>query len=217
MAEPRATSTDADELAATISGLKSRLNELESSAGAGIPPVGTILDYLGEIAPNGWTLLDGTTITNGRTLYPSLWNVLPNIYKSGNNIVKPDTRGRVLVHKSAAGTLNANIGTVGGDETVTLNATQMPVHNHTIAHTHTMAHTHTYNATSGNQVFVAGGIGPAIGSLNTTSTNSGAASNSTTSAASTSISGDTGGTGGITQAHQNLQPYMVVTKIMRLV
>lgn len=209
MAEPRATSTDADELAATISGLKSRLNELESSAGAGIPPVGTILDYLGEIAPNGWTLLDGTTITNGRTLYPSLWNVLPNIYKSGNNIVKPDTRGRVLVHKSAAGTLNANIGTVGGDETVTLNATQMPVHNHSIAHTH---NNRTYSLSTTNG-FYNGGIGPALNSATLNSVANGEA----TSAASTSISGDTGGTGGITQAHQNLQPYMVVTKIMRLV
>lgn len=214
--QARATTTDTDELAATIAAMKSRLNELETATGGGGAPIGTIVDYIGVRAPKGWALLDGTTITNGALLYPNLWAVLPASFKSGNAIILPDTRGRVTVHQSAAGTLSTGIGTTGGNETVTLTSAQMPLHNHTIAHTHTMAHTHSYTLTSGTQSFYAGGIGPAIASLSTSTATSGGASNSTTSSPSSGNSGDAGGTGGVTQAHQNLQPYMVTVKIMKL-
>lgn len=89
MPVPRATSSDADELAATISAVKSRLNEMESSFGVGNAPVGSITEYVASTAPIGWSLCDGGTIVNGRYLYPFLWSILPATYKSGNNIVKP--------------------------------------------------------------------------------------------------------------------------------
>lgn len=217
---PRAVTSETEELAATISALKSRLNELETASGSGSTPIGTMVDFIGTTAPINWTILDGGTITNGRILYPNLWAILPASFKSGNNIVKPDTRGRVLVHRSTAGTLNVNVGSVGGAETVTLNATQMPDHNHTIAHTHTLTHTHTYTRASMNgQIFVAyppSGIGPLVQDITSSTVNTGAASTNTTSAASNANSGNAGGTGGVTQAHENLQPYMVTVKIMKL-
>lgn len=203
MTLPRATSSDADDLAATISGLKSRLNELESAAGAGDAPAGSIVDFIGSVAPNGWTLLDGGTITNGRVLYPRLWAVLPSTFKSGNDIVKPDTRGKVTVHQGGT-LLTGAIGTSTGQETVALLETELPTHKHTISHTHTY---NTYTLTTASSGF-SGGIGPALISATlTTNTGSG-----TTSAASTSDSGNVGsGT-----AHLNIQPSFIVVKIMRL-
>ena len=210
MALPRTTSNSSDELAATVAGLKSRLNELETANGFYGPPVGSIIDYIGLVAPSGWTLLDGSTIANGRTLYPALWDVLPPTFKSGNNIITPDTRGRVLVHRSASGTLSTNVGTTGGLEEVILTSAQMPVHNHAMAHTH---FNRTYSITETSSFF-SGGIGPALTDVTLNSVTNG----EQTGGVSTPNTSDAGGSGSpaTTQAHTNLQPYMIVLKIMKL-
>lgn len=193
MAEPRTTSNDADELAATISSLKSRLNDLESVSGLGRIPVGSIVDFMGSTAPSGWTLLDGTTITNGRRLYPNLWNILPDIYKAGDDIKKPDTRGRVTVHQGGTN-LNLAIGSIGGAETVALTEAQMPSHTHLAQMVKTNFEASGYTVTSGsngftNRVYI----------------------NTTTYYGNNYI--DYTGSG---QAHNNLQPFIIVVKIMKL-
>lgn len=199
MTTPRATSSSTDELGSLLAGLQSRLNELETVSGSGNVPVGTIVDFIGVSAPRQWTILDGTTITNGRFLYPTLWLLLPTTFKSGNNIVKPDTRGRVTVHRSAAGALNVAIGSTGGAETVTLTTAEIP------SHAHSIAHTHNYTRTTGNTSDHSGGIGITIASLNSVTT--------ATSQASTTVSGNEGSG----NAHTNLQPYMITVKILKLV
>lgn len=202
MPTPRATSTESDELAAMLSALKSRLNELESAAGVGTVPVGTIADFIGTAAPGGWTLLDGGTITGGQTLYPGLWAILPASFKSGSNIVKPDTRGKVTVHRAASGTLDVGIGTTGGAETVILTTSNIPVHNHGMNHDHFVAGTDNILEGTGAsvQVYV-----------------SGSSRRSTvpyvTGTSTQKLSTDNTGSG---SAHQNLQPYMITVKIMRL-
>lgn len=211
---PRALTTETDELAATISTLKSRLNELETASGSGNAPIGTIVDYIGTVAPNDWTILDGSTITNGQNLYPNLWAILPASFKSGANIVKPDTRGRVTVHQGGT-LLTGAIGSTGGAETVTLSSSEIPAHNHGLnSHNHTIAHTHTYSRTTGSTVFISttGGIGPMISTLSSTTTNTSAASTSVSGNATGDTANNTGGGG----AHNNLQPYMVTVKIMKL-
>ena len=205
MTTPRATSSEADELGALLAGLQSRLNELETVSGSGNVPVGTIVDFVGVSAPRQWTILDGGTITNGRFLYPSLWLLLPSTFKSGNNIVKPDTRGKVTVHRAASGILNVAIGSTGGAETVTLTTAELPVHAHTITHTHTNR-TYSLSTTNG---FYSGGIGPALNSA-TLSSN---ATGENTGAASAANSGNAGSG----NAHTNLQPYMITVKILKLV
>ena len=203
---PRALTSETDELAATISVLKSRLNELETASGSGNAPIGTIVDYIGTTEPAGWTVLDGGTITNGALLYPNLWAILPSSFKSGNNIVKPDTRGKVTVHRSASGTLDVAVGSTGGAETVTLTTAQLPSHAHTIAHDHTYSR-RSYGISSTSSTF-AGGANGALTSVTITPTDA----TLTTSAASNANSGNEGSG----DAHTNLQPYMVTVKIMKL-
>ncbi len=244
--QARAVTTETDELAGTIAALKSRLNELETASGSGDSPIGTIVDFIGVTAPNGWAILNGSTITNGAFLYPVLWSILPASFKSGNNIVLPDTRGRVTVH--AGGTiLNVAVGTTGGAETVTLSEAQMPSHthlqnshNHTQdshnhlqnEHNHTQVnHTHKYtiydadvttrNGTGSASLASSGGttaydtswannnigVPPTIN--NRTATN---IAQTATNQPTTATNQNTGGG----QAHTNLQPYMVVVKILKL-
>lgn len=138
MTRPRTTTSPADSLGATISDSKSRLINLEALAHrhdvgpSGLGPVGMIVDYVGTTAPTGWAVMDGSTITNGQTLYPSLWAVLPSAFKSGANIVLPDTRGRVSVGRNPSDTDFDNIGDTGGAKTVTLTTAEMPSHGHTL-------------------------------------------------------------------------------------
>lgn len=203
MPAPRATSTEADELAASLSAMKSRLNELESVAGVGSVPVGAISDYVGTVAPTGWTLLDGGTITNGQSLYPALWAILPASFKSGSDIIKPDTRGRVTVHRAASGTLDVAIGTTGGDETVTLTTSQLPSHAHNMEHDHTMR----------SSINIVEGTGASTAVISTTGTGLRTSTARETGTATTKTNTGTAGSG---SAHNNLQPYMVTVKIMRI-
>ena len=61
--------------------------------------------------------------------------------------------GRVLVGKAGAGTFSTAWTelvpplSIGGVETVTLDASMIPAHVHTIAHTHTLSHTHEHSHT----------------------------------------------------------------------
>jgi microcystin-dependent protein len=91
-----------------------------------------IVDYVGTTAPTGWAVMDGSTITGGQTLYPSLWAVLPSVFKSGGNIVLPDTRGRVAVGRNPSDADFDNVGDTGGAKTVTLSTAEMPSHGHVL-------------------------------------------------------------------------------------
>lgn len=138
MTRPRTTTSPADSLGATISDSKSRLINLEALAHrhdtgpSSLGPVGMIVDYVGTTAPAGWAVMDGSTITGGQTLYPSLWAVLPSAFKSGANIVLPDTRGRVAVGRNPSDADFDNVGDTGGAKTVTLSTAEMPSHGHTL-------------------------------------------------------------------------------------
>jgi microcystin-dependent protein len=204
MTTPRATSSEADELGALLAGLQSRLNELETVSGSGNVPVGTIVDFVGVSAPRQWTILDGGTITNGRFLYPSLWLLLPSTFKSGNNIVKPDTRGKVTVHRAASGTLNVAVGSTGGAETVTLTTSQIPSHAHGMDHIHRVA-SRSFNVSSGAGGTTLSVNGTAANTYSDGPIDSGLASKTSTDNA------------GGSSSHTNLQPYMITVKILKLV
>ncbi len=78
--------------------------------------------YFGAIAPDGWLLCDGASIS--RTTYAELFAVLGTTYGTGNGTTTfnvPDMRGRVPVGCDA----NFALGSKGGSQTQTLSITNI--------------------------------------------------------------------------------------------
>lgn len=108
-----------------------------------IMPTGAILDYAGPNAPDGWLFCYGQTL-NATTSpqYLPLYQAIGNTYggSSLNDFVVPDLRGRVAAGKDNMGGSSADrltapldgdiLGNAAGLQTHTLTQTEMPVHDH---------------------------------------------------------------------------------------
>lgn len=93
---------------------------------------GTIEMTMSDVAPPGWALAQGQVLTNAKTQYPALWAAVGSSWKSGNNIVLPDMRGRLPVGQGKA-TPNGTsriMGQTGGAETVKLSPNETPLKKH---------------------------------------------------------------------------------------
>ncbi|MFZ6679204.1 phage tail protein [Undibacterium sp. Tian12W] len=87
-------------------------------------PVGTVTSFLGQNAPNGWLLCDGSRVD--QATYPNLYPLLVNG-------ALPDLRSRFVVGAGqGAGLSNYPTSATGGYEAVTLTTAQLPSHSHTI-------------------------------------------------------------------------------------
>jgi microcystin-dependent protein len=149
--------------------------------------------YLSEIqlfacnfAPRGYAFCSGQILPIAQNT--ALFSLLGTTY-GGNGqttFALPDLRGRVPVHPGQGpGLSNVSLGEVGGVETVTLTANQMPAHSHTANGTQAAA---TSTRPSGNVPSGGGAYNP-------------------TPDGSTLASGFIGSTGG-SQPHENHQPYL---------
>lgn len=206
-------------------------------------PTGSVLDFAGSSAPTGWLIADGSAIS--RTTYADLFAVIGTTYGAGNGSSTfnlPDLRGRVPVGRNS-GTFGT-LGATGGAETVTLDTTQIPSHAHANTastdsqggHSHTVtvsggAHTHILPmAASGGASGVndvplrASGAADFAFRTNFEASGSGYNSSSGTHTHSTSVSTNGAHTHTVTmnnaaagggQAHNNLQPYIVLNKIIK--
>ena len=116
-------------------------------------PVGSVISYAGQNAPEGWLLCDGSEVL--KTEYSALYEIIGNTYgvASGSTyFVLPNLKEKVPIGNS--GLTNFSLGNTGGNKTVTLNVNQLPSHTHTGTtdssgtHNHTASdsgHTHTYS------------------------------------------------------------------------
>jgi len=172
-------------------------------------PVGTISAYAGASAPTGWLLCNGTS-TSGYAALAALVGA-----------TTPDLRGRTLIGAGTGVGLTARtLNTTGGLETHTLTQAEIPSHNHTQnPHNHTQnSHNHTQNPHAhdfagkfggstaaginvdfggpGNEYGVGGGY-----VLQSTATNQ----------VATAVNQTTGGGA----AHNNMQPFHVVSYIIK--
>lgn len=183
-------------------------------------PAGTLLDFAGTAAPTGYLLCDGSAIS--RTTYADLFAAVGTTWGAGDGQTTfnvPDIRRRVTVGSGGTGTtaLPNTVGATGGAETHTLSSTEMPVHSHGVtdpSHGHGIndpSHSHGYRVQAN----------PSGGEINLLPLTTGSGETQNTQGANTGISVNGSTTGisiqnaGSGAAHNNLQPSVVVLKIIK--
>jgi microcystin-dependent protein len=156
------------------------------------PFVGEIRMFGGNFAPVGWMFCDGQLLLISE--YETLFNLIGTTYGGDgqSTFALPDLRGRVPVHQGGG----LVMGQLGGSETVTLAASQMP------------AHTHSMNASSTAATPAAGPTGVLGASATTSFYGVGPA---TTPMAASALA-----PAGGTQPHENMAPFQAVSFIISL-
>lgn len=93
------------------------------------PFLGEIRIFPLDFAPYGWALCDGSLLPVNQNF--ALYSLIGNFYGGTINVNfnLPDLRGRAAVHFGNT----VQVGTKGGEETVTLTAAQVPQHIHQVA------------------------------------------------------------------------------------
>jgi microcystin-dependent protein len=156
-------------------------------------PSGVVSSFAGSTAPTGYLLCDGQSVST--TTFASLFAVIGYQFGgSGGSFNVPNLKGRVPVGLDSAQTEFDARGETGGAKTHTLTLGQMPSHTHsrgTILTAASPANPGTFLASASASVFYS---------------NSGSG-----------FTDDGGGTGaaGSGQAHNNLQPYIVLNYIIK--
>lgn len=172
--------------------------------------------YLGEIRimaglvqhqpPDGWATCNGQLIriADNQALYSLLGTRF-----GGDGVTTfglPDLRGRLPIGQGAGAGLTPRVlAQTGGSETVTLDASQMPTHNH------------AFNATTNAASAVPGGLSPANGLYAVPSPNVFYADMPSPPIPVLTLLGDTiAGDGGGNQPHENRMPAMATNYIIAL-
>lgn len=161
------------------------------------PFLGQIILFAGNYAPVGWAICDGSLQSIGNN--EALFTVLGTTYGGDGQttFALPDLRGRAPVHAGGGPGpgLSAYVnGQVGGSETVTLTAAQLPAHTHAV--------TISANNENATQSRPGGNI---LGSF---------AMYDAPASADTTLGGVTStGTGG-NAPHENRQPFLVCNYII---
>jgi microcystin-dependent protein len=122
------------------------------------PFLGEVRLFGGTFAPLNWALCDGRLLSI--STYDALFNLIGTTYGGDGqtNFGVPDLRGRAPVHAGQGTGLSQYVlGQMGGTESVTLTATQIPAHSHAVV-ANPVAGTQT---TPSNGVFAGGqGVSP---------------------------------------------------------
>jgi microcystin-dependent protein len=161
------------------------------------------MDFAGSSAPTDWLLCDGAAVS--RAVYAGLFAVIGTTYGAGDGSTTfnvPNAKGRVTVGRDAGQSEFDTLAETGGAKTHTLTTSEMPSHSHGVTdpgHTHSLVVSATLG---GGQLY-------AKDEPNTTGTQG--APNSL-GGALTGISIQNAGSGG---SHPNLQPYLVLNKIIK--
>lgn len=95
------------------------------------PFLGQIQDFGFNFAPKGWAQCNGQLMQIAQNT--ALFSLLGTTYGGDGRVTfaLPDLRGRTPIHfGQGPGRASYQIGQVGGNETVTLQTSQIPYHNH---------------------------------------------------------------------------------------
>lgn len=167
------------------------------------PYIGEIRLFAGNYAPENWAICDGAPLAVKD--YQALYALIGTTY-GGNGTTTfalPDLRGRVPVGQgTGTGLTPRTIGQTGGTEKVSLNASQLPPHNHQITVTTTAATT----STPGNSVNLAATTAPTSNYLAATGAFS----------AERTLAPATVGQSGASAQHENMMSTVVLNYIISL-
>lgn len=171
------------------------LNNIENGiATANI--TGSITMYAGANAPDGWLICDGSAIS--RTDYADLFSIIGTTYGTGDGSTTfniPNLKGRVPVGLDTSDTSFDTLGETGGEKTHQLTTNELPSHRH-------------------NGISWAGDFSTQAISLNAGSGQGYHLSFGSTIIPDQAYNIQTGYTGQ-NQAHNILQPYVVMNYIIR--
>lgn len=106
-------------------------------------PSGSIVMYAGDVAPAGWLVCNGSSIS--RTAYAALYSAIGVAFGAGDGSTTfgiPDMRERFPI--GVGGTYDR--GESGGAVSTVLTMSHIPTHTHSMAHTHDMSHGHSAGA-----------------------------------------------------------------------
>lgn len=183
--------------------------EFVSSLVFNLIPVGSVISYAGPVSPYGWLLCDGNSYDV--VTYPELFDLIGYTYGGSSSLFKvPDLRIRVPI---GVGT-GYSLASLGGSATHTLTVAELPAHNHTAgSHSHTIndpGHTHTYADSGQAGTNFAFDYGQDY-SITTTTKTTGSRSTGISINSSSVTIGNTGSG----QAHNIMQPYIVLNYIIK--
>lgn len=195
-----------------------------------VTPLGTVVDFAGSTAPDGWLFCFGQAVS--RVDFAGLFAIVGTAYGIGDGSTTfnlPDLRGRVSAGRDDMGGTSANrltglsggvngddLGGAGGSESHTLTTGQLAVHDHGDV---TAAGGHSHG-------FLSGGSNASVW-RNTASQNAGGTTKTILSL--TNDGGDDVWTrtvanhqhatlsAGSGQAHNNVQPTLILNKIIKAV
>jgi microcystin-dependent protein len=177
--------------------------------GLGGLPTGTVLDFAGSEAPDGWLECNGSSYSIGAQT--RLFAVIGYAWGgSGASFNVPDLRRRTTVGRGGVGTavLGSTVGQVGGAEAHALTVGELASHGHSDpGHAHNLQQASPTHGTYGDDV-------PATGSAYFVLTGSNAGNLQPIGGVATIANAKLGSTGSNT-AHNNVQPSAVMMKIIK--
>ena len=134
----------------SLDGLQQQIDDLELLAA---PHIGEVRLLAGTTLPAGWLLCDGSllTVAGNEGLFAEIGTAFGGI--GVTHFALPDLKGRVPMGAGAGiGLTNRLVGQKPGAETVILDVTQLPSHDHTLRATNSSA---TQTQPSGNSLATA--------------------------------------------------------------
>ncbi len=197
-------------------------------------PAGVISQYAGSTAPSGYLLCEGQSVST--VTYADLFAAIGYSYGgSGSSFIIPNLKGRIPVGRDTAQAEFDALGEAGGEKAVTLTSAQMPSHAHS-GTTGTVSSDHSHGITVNSGGSHSHGFTAVLSNFSGTRTSGTVTTNFPQTPSSTGVTvsagshSHTASSGGISanhthgfttsstgsgEAHNNLQPYIVVNYIIK--